>query len=304
MTSAVPPTAAVFRWKQGGLELLDYCDTTGHRLEVADSWLMTDGTVLALELHRSRFLSSIATQGFGPVPVGGFRDAAEFWDAAVAAIPRSGDWFPRVELLSHSRDGGDPAAQFLFRLRSAPERALSIVLASHDGADPRTAPSIKGPDLASMLRLRTEAQRRGADDAVLLSPLGSVIEGAHTSLLWWRGDTLCAPAPELERIDSVTAKSIITLATALGIDVYYEAVAPAELDGLEVWAVNALHGIRIVTDWIDGPSTAEQPGRLRKWRRLLDTLRKPLPPAQLNPATNTAASSNTAVPTDTEGTSP
>ncbi len=280
--SAVAPTSAIYRWKQHELELLDYCDMTGQTLEVADSWLVSDGTVLAIELHRSRFLSSVQARGFEPAT------AEEFWEAAIAAIPRVGEWFPRVELLSL---GG--AVQFLFRLRSAPERALSIVLATHEGADPRTAPSIKGPDLASMLRLRTAAQQRGADDAVLLSPLGFVVEGAHTSLLWWRGDTLCAPVPEFERIDSVTAKSIITLATALGVEVYYEAVTPAELDGLEIWAVNALHGIRIVTAWIDGPSTAEQPGRLRKWRRLLDTLRKPLPPTPVGTAPTATGSETT-----------
>lgn len=264
--SPTPPTSAVYRWKQHELELLDYCDATGLTLEVADSWLVSDGTVLAIELHRSRFLSSVRARGFDPAVI------EEFWDAAVAAIPRTGEWFPRVELLS--RDG---AVQFLFRARSAPERKRSIVLVSHDGDDPRTAPSIKGPDLASMLRLRTAAQQHGADDAVLLSPLGFVVEGAHTSLLWWRGETLCAPVPEFERIDSVTAKSVITLATALGVDIYYEAVTPAELDGLEVWAVNALHGIRIVTAWIGGPSMAEQPGRLMRWRSLLDTLRRQLP---------------------------
>jgi len=54
-------------------------------------------------------------------------------------------------------------------------------------------------------------------------------------------------------------------------------VTPDELDGLEIWALNALQGIRIVTEWIDGPSTAEQPGRLALWRARLDRLRKPLP---------------------------
>lgn len=295
-SGAAAPTSVAYRWKRGALELLDYCDTGGQTLEVADSWLVNDGTVLALELHRSRFLSSVGARGFGRIPAAGPAEAGQsgdagqsgeaerFWEAAIAAIPRSGEWFPRVEMLS--RDG---AAQFLLRLRSAPERTLSLVLASHGGADTRTAPSIKGPDLAMMLRLRTEAQQRAADDAVLLSPDGFVVEGAHTSLLWWRGDTLCAPSPELQRVDSVTAKSIITLASALGVDVYYESVTPDELDGLEVWAVNALHGIRIVTGWIDGPSTAEQPGRLRKWRRLLDTLRKPLP---LVPAVATPSSTN------------
>lgn len=265
-SSTVSPTAAIYRWQHGELELLDYCDTSELTLEVADSWLVSDGSALAIELHRSRFLSSIQARGFDPAI------AEEFWDAAIASIPRSAEWFPRVEVLSR---GGAP--QLLFRLRTAPERGRSIVLVDHDGADPRTAPSIKGPDLAAMLRLRTEAQQRGADDAVLLSELGYVVESAHSSLLWWRGETLCVPPPEFSRIDSVTAKSILALATALGVDILYEAVTPAELDGLEVWAVNALHGIRIVTAWIDGPSTAEQPGRLKRWRALLDTLRKPLP---------------------------
>jgi hypothetical protein len=54
-------------------------------------------------------------------------------------------------------------------------------------------------------------------------------------------------------------------------------VTPAELDGTELWALSALHGIRIVTSWVDGPQLAEQPGRLATWRTRLDALRKPLP---------------------------
>lgn len=264
--STTPAASAVYRWEHGTLELLDYCNTTEMTLEVADSWLVTEGSTLALELHRSRFLSSAAARGFDPAV------AETVWAAALAIIPRVGDWFPRIEVLS--RNG---APQFLFRLRSAPARSRSIVLATAAGEDPRTVPTIKGPDLAALLRLRVEVQQRGADDAVLLSPLGFVVEGAHNALLWWRGEILCAPALEFERIDSVTAKSILALATVLGTDIYYEAVTPAELDGVELWAVNSLHGIRIVTSWIGGPSTAEKPGRLTKWRTLLENLRQPLP---------------------------
>src|SRR6185312_10412576 len=260
-----PATAAVYRWEHGRFELLDYCDTAEQELEVADSWLVSDGSALALELHRTRFLASIAARGFDQAP------AEEAWDAAIAMIPSEGSWFPRIEL--RSLDG---SPRYLFRLRNAPARGDSIVLTTAEGQDPRTAPTIKGPDLAAMLRLRTEAQQRGADDAVLLSPLGFVVEGAHTALLWWRGEILCAPAEEFERVDSVTAKSILALATVLGTDIYHEAVTPAELDGVELWAVNALHGIRIVTSWVDGPSMAEQPGRLRKWQSLLGNLRQPL----------------------------
>jgi branched-subunit amino acid aminotransferase/4-amino-4-deoxychorismate lyase len=294
MSSRASTTVASYRWTGDALEPLDpastadatrqaetaasadsdgadsdgaVSDSADPTIDVADSWLVTDGTALALPLHRSRFLSSIAARGFAPP------GAEEFWDAAVAAIPRHGDWFPRVELHSH---GG--TALLAFRLREAPQRGRSLVLATHNGDDPRTAPRIKGPDLDALQRIRTEAQQRGADEAVLLSPGGSVVDGAHTALLWWRGDILCSPAPELDRVDSVTAKSTLALAVALGVDIYHEDVAPTELDGLEIWAVNALHGIRIVTAWVDGPQTAEEPGRLAKWRTLVDRLRKPLPP--------------------------
>jgi branched-subunit amino acid aminotransferase/4-amino-4-deoxychorismate lyase len=255
--------SSIFRWHEGELRLLDYCDMADTTIAAADSWLVSDGSVLALDLHRRRFFDAAKGQ---------IDDLDRFWNASIASIPRAGDWFPRVEV--QLRAG---AALAVFRLRSAPELARSVRLASHPGADPRTAPRIKGPDTAVLLRLRTEAQAAGADEAVILSPEGFVVEGAYSAILWWRGDVLCAPSPELDRVDSVTARSAITLATALGIEVYYESVVPAELEGCEIWALSALHGIRIVTEWVDGPPAAELPGRLAAWRARLDRLRRPLP---------------------------
>lgn len=258
--------ATTFRWRDGLLEPRDDCDVLPAAIEAADSWLVSDGSVLALDLHRTRFLTS--------VPRGRYRqvDPDAFWDAAIDAIPRDGGWFPRVELRSRL-DGPD----LLFRLREALPRARSIVLATHRGSDPRTTPRVKGPDLEAMLRLRTRAQTAGADEAVLLTSEGWIAEGSTTCLAWWRGDALAVPDPEIARIDSVTLRSTLALAAALDVDVLHESVRPSELEGLEVWALNALHGIRIVTRWIDGPATAEQPGRLDLWRRRLDALRRPLP---------------------------
>ena len=76
--------------------------------------------------------------------------------------------------------------------------------------------------------------------------------------------------------DSVTVRSVLALATALGIETYQEAVTPAELDGTELWALSALHGARIVTRWADGPELAELPGRLATWRARLGALRQAL----------------------------
>jgi len=240
-------TALIHRWRDGQLELLDYCDMTQRRIVVADSWLETDGRTLARDLHRERFERTA-----GPQP--------EFWDAL--PVHETGDWFPRVEL----HDNG----QLIYRERSAPERSASVTVATA-ASDPRSQPTIKGPDLEAMLRLRTEAQPAG--EAVILHD-GYVVEGAYSALVWWRGNILCYPTDEFERVDSVTARVVLTLATALGVDTFQEAVTPAELDGTELWALSALHGPRIVTAWADGPELAELPGRLATWRRRLTALRK------------------------------
>ncbi len=257
--------ATLYQWHADGLELIDHCSMLLTEVEAVDSWLVTEGRALALDLHRSRFMTAI--------PRGRYRqtDPGAFWDAVIAMIPDEGDWFPRVEL--HNRLGGP---RLLYRHRTAPERTKSVVVATWTNGDPRKHPEVKGPDLERMLSIRTKVQQRGAEEAVILTGDGYVVEGAYSALLWWRGDILCGPPKTFERVASVTAASVLTLAAALGIETYEEAVTPAELDGTEVWSLSALHGPRIVTGWIDGPATAELPGRLATWRSRLEKLRKPI----------------------------
>jgi branched-subunit amino acid aminotransferase/4-amino-4-deoxychorismate lyase len=256
---------SIYRWHDGMLVPLDYCDMTDVVIEVADSWLVTDGRALAIGLHRNRFFAGMTAD------MRESTDAEAFWAASLALVPRDGDWFPRVELQNR---GG--ALLLVFRVRSAPERTNSVVVATWNGADPRTRPRTKGPDLSAMLRVRTALQPTGAGEAVLLSPDGYIVEGAFSALMWWRGNILCGPLAELERVDSVTARSVLALATALKVETFDEAVTPGEIADTELWSMNALHGIRIVTRWIDGPPLAELPGRLGTWRTKLDALRKPI----------------------------
>lgn len=247
---------SISRWHDGVLEPLEYCDMTATSIVVADSWRVIDGAARAIGLHRDRFL---ATAG---------QDAEAFWDAALAAIPREGDWFPRVERHSTGR--------LVFRLRTTPETSKSAVLATWSGDDPRTSPDIKGPDLEALLRVRTSVQSVGATEAVILNDDGYIVDGAYSALLWWRGDILCGPPREFARVDSVTSRATLTLATALGLDTHEEAVTPSEIDGTELWVLSALHGIRIATRWVDGPELAEKPGRRATWQRRLDALRRAL----------------------------
>jgi len=279
--------ATTYRWQSGVLEARDDCDVAPAAILAADSWLVTDGAVLAIGLHRARFVdavSELAERNERTAEVDALH-LESFWDAAISSIPRAGDWFPRVELrVQHD------AAELLLRMRPAPPRHRALTLATFRGRDPRTEPWIKGPDLEAMTRLRTEAQRHGADEAVLLDGgdegAGAVAEGSTTALAWWTGEALCVPSIELPRVDSVTLRSVLALATATGVDVLHDSVSPDELEGCELWALNALHGIRIVTRWVDGPATAELPGRLDMWRARLDALRKPLPAASPSPASS------------------
>jgi hypothetical protein len=283
--------SSIYRWGDGALHPLEYCDMTDVTVVAADSWLVTDGKVLAIGLHRERFLDAVGASLLEPptrvqpssrvqlvdtsapfASTGSTGEAEAFWDAAVALIPREGEWFPRVELQARP----DGSTLFVFRLRSAPRLDRSVVVATHVGPDPRIQPSIKGPDLERMLQARTEVQKVGAGEAVILADDAYVVEGSTTCLLWWRGNILCGPSPEFPRIDSVTVRSVLALARALGIDTFEEAVTPSELDGVELWALNSLHGIRIVTGWVDGPALSELPGRLATWRTRLDALRKPM----------------------------
>jgi branched-subunit amino acid aminotransferase/4-amino-4-deoxychorismate lyase len=260
--------SALLRWNAvtSRLEPVDAVPASFGDVRVADSWLVTDGAMLGLALHRERFFRSAVLQGHT-------LDLSPFWAAVVAALPRSGEWFPRVDLRAHT----DGAVELLLHLRPAPPRTASVVVTTHGGADPRRTPSIKGPDLERLGLVRTAAAGGGADEVVLVAEDGSVVEGAYSALLWWRGDALCSPATELARVDSVTARSVLTLAAALGVDVLHERTAPQDLDGREVWALNAVQGIRIVREWHDGPTLAAEPGRLALWRTRMQALRKPLP---------------------------
>jgi branched-subunit amino acid aminotransferase/4-amino-4-deoxychorismate lyase len=257
----------VSRWHNGVLVAAAPTGSNPAPILVADSWLVAEGRTRGLALHHDRFVGAVEASGVD-IP-----DLEEFWDSSVASLPRTGEWFPRVELRAASTDDG--GGLFLLT-RSAPSQERQVVVATLQGEDPRTAPRIKGPDLDRMSRARASVTANGAGEAIIVTDEGFVVEGAYSGMLWWRGSILCAPLDEFDRVDSVTVRSVLALATALGIETYTEAVTPAELEGTELWALSALHGVRIVTEWVDGPSLAELPGRLGQWRARLAALRQPL----------------------------
>ncbi|MFC7430144.1 MULTISPECIES: aminotransferase class IV [unclassified Agrococcus] len=232
---------------------------------VADSWLVRDGGVVGWATHVDRFVASATAQG------GDAEVAARAAAAVPHAVPATGTWFPRLDWV---RDAERDAP--VLHVRPAPTlgRRVRVRTASHD---PRTTPTIKGPDLTALGALRAEARAHGADEAAIVVD-GRVVDGATTAFAWWREGTLRMPPGERERVASVTAGQLTTLALALGTPVVEEDATPASLVDAEVWAVNALHGVRGVAAWAEADGTHHPlaaPTRADAWHAALERLRRP-----------------------------
>ena len=240
--------ARVFRWADGSIVEEEWCDPHAGAVRVADSWLVVDSTAVTMERHVDRFVTSVR-------PLMPDMDLSTFVRDAVALIPKSGRWFPRIEAI----DYGD-GALLRFHLREAPAPLTEVVLATSTH-DPRTTPAVKGPDLERLGDLRREF---GCGEAVILTD-GTIAEGAWSSIVWWRDDTLHVVSPDIARLPSVTERAIRVHAATIGAPVIESTVRPEELNGCEVWTLSALHGIRVATEWLAGPALHREPGRAEYW---------------------------------------
>ncbi|HEX6448013.1 MAG TPA: aminotransferase class IV [Trebonia sp.] len=266
MSGASGQAVALLRWHGGSAGFRPTAEPG--EIRVIDSWLVDGGRVLAFDAHQRRFgLACGALAGIGR------ERTREFLLAAMTRVPGEGRWFPRAELVDVA---GDHRLQL--RIRPAPPREQSVRLWISPSPDTRTNPAVKGPDLDWLATQRKAAVAAGADEAVLLSADGHVLEGSATSIMWWRGDMLCAPPEDGGLLPGTTRNLLLDAARAAGIPVAFETRTPAALAGLEVWAVNALHGVRPVTTWT-GTDLAPGPGnRAPRWQLYLDELSRAVRP--------------------------
>ena len=205
-------------------------------------------------LHVARFrhsaLAAAADAGGPDGFAAGFTTELDlFLETAADRIAAAGAGFPRLELW---RDGAGPgtggggALAFDLLLRPIPELSGEIALRTAWDASPLPHPERKGPGIAAYAALGAEL---GAEP-LLVDADGVVLEGGTTSLLWWVGDEACYAAPQA-RVASVTERLVLNALQGLGVRVSADTATPDELARTEVWALNALHGIRRVTS-IDG----------------------------------------------------
>ena len=260
-------SSRLFQYSGEKLGAIEWCEPHGGDTVVADSWFVHDGHSVAFDRHRARFLHS-ATTDFG-------MDHAlinQFLDAVAQIIPRAGSWFPRIEL--HTSRGG---LTLRYREREAPAREtmVSLAVGSHD---PRTVPHRKGPDLDKLMSLRRSVSAQGATEAVIVSPAQHIVEGAYSTLVWWKknSDLLSIVPPAIPRIPSVTESVVIDIARDQGIDVVPELATVSDLEGAEIWVLSALHGIRLTTSIVEGPQVDSDGDRHAQWQKAWWAKRAPL----------------------------
>jgi branched-subunit amino acid aminotransferase/4-amino-4-deoxychorismate lyase len=227
---------SVRRWwdADGGWSTADASGT----VLVIDSWLVDEGRVRGLDRHAERFSSAC-----GRFSEQGAEQTNRFLRAVAESLPARGRWFPRVELVE-TGSGTRPRMW----LRPAPPRTATVRLWTAAGPDRRRLPAVKGVDLDHLASLRAAATTAGADEALLVSAEGHVVEGASTSIVWWRGDTLCGPPPGPGLLPGITRTLLGELAGTAGHQVVTEQATAPDLVGVPVWTLNALHGIRPVTE--------------------------------------------------------
>lgn len=251
----------VLRFRWNGSELVDVTGAPEIPLYVADSYLLDNGSVVAYQQHLDRFSASCEFQGL-------FRPLYDFLAAVTSALPSEGKLFPRVDLTERG--------ELELWLRPAPPLHDTIILATAS-TDPRVEPSIKGPDIPALAALRTQAQTSGANDAVIVDSQGFVIDGATTCLMWFTDGALNMPPADAVRVASTTVDVLTQIAHSEGIEVRETWATPSQLSGTQLYALNALHGIRAVTSWVDGPALEMNAQMLASWRSKYEQFAERLP---------------------------
>jgi branched-subunit amino acid aminotransferase/4-amino-4-deoxychorismate lyase len=225
--------------------------------------------VVAQQRHLERFRASVS----------GTTDIADdtcddFLHALPDAVPREGSWFPRIEAVQ--TPGG---ATLRCRQRSAPEWSSQVVVARAPH-DPRRFPLLKGPDIENLLALRTAVQPVGAGEAIITSAHDHLIEGAYSSLMVWlpgsaKPSVIHSKTPHLPGVTEAVLREILS---AEGLEPEEKDLTVADIEGAELWILSSLHGIRLATEFVDGPQLGVVPGRREHWQEAWRATALPMEP--------------------------
>jgi len=127
-----------------------------------------------------------------------------------------------------------------------------------DGLDPR----IKSLNYLNPILARLEANRAGADEAVMLNAAGRVTEGSADNLFIVQGDRLLTPPASDGALAGVTRAVVLELAAALGIAACEQPLAPYDLYTADECFLTGTAAELVPVADIDGRSLSHCPGPL------------------------------------------
>jgi branched-subunit amino acid aminotransferase/4-amino-4-deoxychorismate lyase len=152
----------------------------------------------------------------------------------------------REEAVEKARTGGDRILRLAWSAAGAgwSERPLEDPAAwrVRTVAEPHPGYPVKTEDRAAFDRALAEARQAEADEPLLSTPTGTVVEGARFAVAWVEGDELCYPDPGLGGLPSVGLARLLVVAAEAGVRTRAAWVTVAGLNGLPAGLVNAARG--------------------------------------------------------------
>lgn len=199
---------AEFALDQASLAITDAGVQRGDgAFEVVGIW---DGRLFRLDDHLARLDHSLGAIGLPPAPADTIRS-----DIAFVMDGQTGDGALRVFITSTGSRivsvSEPPVRDPLRRLSSQPAPWIRP-LGTYGPAAAKTMSY--GPNMSAT----RAAVRAGADDALLMALEGVVLEGPTFSVMWARDGRVFAPALDLGLVDSISRRTVLELATEMGIE--------------------------------------------------------------------------------------
>ena len=140
-------------------------------------------------------------------------------------------------------------------LETLPERPETIALQTVTYTPTRVLDGVKSLSYAANMLATRLAREQGADEALLVTPHGRVLEGPTTSFFYVLDGALCTPPLSDRILDSITRRALFAVTDARERVTTLEDVAAAS----EAFLASSLREVHPVHA-IDGAALAQAPG--------------------------------------------
>ncbi|WP_460947277.1 aminodeoxychorismate lyase [Okibacterium endophyticum] len=224
-----------------------------------------DGRARGVEAHLARLAQSAAKLDLDEPHLDQWRHAvSEAENAFAASSPATAQASMRL-VITRGVDGAGANTCWLTVTAARsdfPERRTGIRVVTLDRGMrsdvAETAPWLltgaKTLSYAVNMAVLREARRLGADDAVLVSTDGFVLEGPTSSVIARFGQRLVTPGTDLGILAGTTQRALFGVAARLGYETAYEALAIEKLREADaIWLVSSVRLAAPVTQLDDTP---------------------------------------------------